>query len=444
MRLLALSLKQILFVAAVIATGHLIFRYVVSPRIPYSKYFQHDIANLKKQIKMHKETGLKALQQYRSKIPGPVFAKPTAKRLCVGITSVYRKDMTYLEQTIASLLSRAPLSYQDKIHLTLYNLDDPPSKHITAIDLSKVVNVKKGSYKAVDPDAGPFDKKRIKVKEFLDYIVVLKEEKKHNCEYYLILEDDVLAAQDWAKKTLQLVDEIESKKEDYSVVKLFTMEIFQPARWMWSRWSDYFLVIGLTLVFAGSIYAAMLFVARGINKFINRAIPEDYELKNHEGAPYWGHFSSFNLIAFLCLLGGTLSWVLTANRITFVREPVGLSEKEIGAMYQANLYSADALDRWIDFMTDVYITARDQGVRLQPKDVYVDEFNSAQLEKYQKQFKSMIFTPNIFQHTGIESSIGNIRTVHSAMISYTFPDDDTPIVFDEAYIKGTKKSAKDI
>lgn len=442
MKLFSISLKQILFLSAVIGIGHLIFRFIISPRIPYSKYFQHDIDKLKKQIKMHRETGLRALEQYRSKIPGTVFASPSAKRLCVGITSVYRKDVAYLEQTVASLLTRAPLSYQDKIHLTVYNLDDPPSKHLNAKDLSKLVKVQNGSYKIVDPDAGPFERRRIKVKEFLDYIVVLKEEQKRGCQYYLILEDDVLAAQDWAEKTLKLLDEIDVRKEDYSVVKLFTMEFFQPAKWMWSRWTDYFLITGLTLLFAVVIYSAMIFGARAINKLMNREVPEDYELKNPEGPPYWGHFTTFNLIAFLGLLGGTLSWVLNGNRVSFVREPVGLSERELGAMYQANLYSADALDRWIDFMTDVYVEARDKGIRLQPKDVYVDDFNAQQREKYQKQFKSMIYTPNIFQHTGIESSIGNTRTVHSAMISYSFPDDDTPITFDEEYIKGTKTKSK--
>jgi hypothetical protein len=54
----------------------------------------------------------------------------------------------------------------------------------------------------------------------------------------------------------------------------------------------------------------------------------------------------------------------------------------------------------------------------------------------------MIFTPNLFQHTGILSSIGNNRSLRSAVISYSFPDDDTPITFDEDYIRHGKKSSK--
>ena len=105
-------------------------------------------------------------------------------------------------------------------------------------------------------------------------------------------------------------------------------------------------------------------------------------------------------------------------------------------MYQAVLYSHDSLVRWDKHFTDVYFRHAKKGEPLLPKDVYVADFIKEQRKKDGKRFKALVFTPNLFQHIGIHSAIGNKRTIASAQISYTFPDDDEPIVFDESFIKG--------
>lgn len=429
---LSISLKQLAVLAPIVAAMYMAFAWVVSPRIPNSRYHRHDLALLQRRIQMQRTTGLRALQQYRSKVPGPVFARPSARQLCVGIASVARKDQPYLEQTVASLLTRVPLSYQDRIRITLYNLDDPPAKHTVARALASTVAVETPSFRTVDPDV-PITRANIKTKEFLDYIVLLEREQQHGCSHYLILEDDVLAARHWADKVFDVIRQMGAAGGDYSVVKLFCTMYTGREQWSWTCWHDWLVVPALALLIGGLLYGTMLLAARAA-RCCARQTPDQPEKPQDDRL--WGRLGEFNLASCLVVLASILGWVVYVQRGLFIYPRAGLMEYDNQRQYPAVLYTADGLDRWVTFMTQVYRKCQRDGTAPEPKDVYVDAFIQEQHRATGRHYKPMIYTPNIFQHTGIHSSIGNGNggSLRSAALSYTYPDDDEPLIFDAAYV----------
>lgn len=437
---IVISLKQIALFAGITLVMFLTFFLVISPMIPDSRFYKNDVKKLQKQIEMHKTTALKALQDYRAYLgtKGPVFDNKKAKRLCVSIASVRREKVKYLEQTIATLLTRAPLSFQDRVRITLYNLHHPPGDHKVALGMKDLVNVETASYLSVDPAAGPIDKKRVKRKEFLDYIALLEAEEKRQCDYYLVLEDDVLAAKDWVKQTLAVVEEAEKREkagERFSKIKLFSDESFADDGYSWKQPLDILIIIGLVVVLTAAIYGSMLGIANLVKKKSKEEATDDEEAQGKIQVNIRAGFSRLNWIAAAFLAGCMLFMVLVVGRRTVFPTPCGLTEGNIIYLYQANLYSHDAMGRWTRFLRHVYFLNKAAGLPVQPKDTYVAAFNASQKKDGGKEYMHMIWRPSVFQHTGIESSIGNNRTLQTAQISHSFPDDDLPITFNKKYIE---------
>lgn len=383
---------------------------------------------------MQRETALKSLEDYAAYIGdrGPAFANPNARKLCVSIASVKRERVKYLEQTIATLLTRTPISLQDRIQMTLYNLDVPASKHTAAKSLSKMIQVQDESYLTVDPDVGPITSRNVKTKEFLDYITLLTAEERRDCDHYLVLEDDVLASKEWAKKVFGIISEVEKKGQNYSMVKLFSVERYGNGCWNWKKPFDIFLIAVFTIFFTAIIYGGMIGIARLINFY--KKDEGLHELKNPDAQTIWGSFSSLNFIALIFLLVCCFSFVIFVDKKSLLNSPNGISKSDIGALYQANLYTKDALSRWNRFLRRVYDASKLNHSSLKPKDLYVPSFNKSQ-QINGKNFVHMMYRPSVFQHTGIESTIGNNRSFKTALISYTFPDDDVPIEFNRDYIE---------
>jgi hypothetical protein len=442
---IVISVKQIALFAGITLLMFLTFFFIVSPLIPDSRFYKNDVKKLQRQIEMHKRTALKALQDYRSYLgsKGPVFNKHDAKRLCVSIASVRREKVKYLEQTIATLLTRAPLSLQDRVRITLYNLHHPAEDHAVALGMKDLVRVRTASYLSVDPEAGPIDKRRVKRKEFLDYIALLEAEEKRQCDYYLVLEDDVLAAKDWATQALAIIEEAErreAKGERFSKIKLFSDESFANDGYRWTRPLDIAAITLLVTVLTAAIYGSMLCIAnlakrkKSVDKETTEADKEEVQGSTIQVDIRAG-LTRLNWIAAVFLAGCMLFMVLIVGRRTVFPAPRGLQEGNIVYLYQANLYSHDAMGRWTRFLRRVYFANKAAGLPLQPKDNYVKAFNASQKKDGGKEYMHMIWRPSVFQHTGIESSIGNNRTLHTAQISHSFPDDDLPIIFDKRYIE---------
>lgn len=435
----SVSVKQILFALAATLSLHLIFWKVISPRIPYSRFFKIDTQKLQRQIKMQKETSLKALSDYReyNKGKGTVFNRPDSKKkLCVSFPTVSRQDSVYLEQTVASLLTRTQLVYQDEIQITAYNVDYPPSKHTQAKNLSDLIQVDDLSYLDVDPDAGDIPRSKIKNKEILDYISVLEAEDKRDCQFYLVLEDDVLASQNWLKKVYEVMEMMEDKP--IAMVKLFSVHRRASSRWRHESPADILFISLITIGITSLLYLSMVFVAIAVKKIKERRSDNAPELvKNPKKTSHWGRFSSFDPVGFAVLLLGVLSFVIVANRCTFFPEKKGFHETDTPLFYQANLYSKHMIKNWAQFYRNIYFTAKKTKKPTHPKDCYLDIFIEEQKKITGIDLKGMAFTPSIFQHTGVKSSIDNYRTLEIADISYSFPDDDVPIVFNREFIESS-------
>lgn len=474
---LSIDIKRKLLYALSLVFIYCCYRYLISPRVIYSRYFSHDLDLLKKRIELSERTSIEALAEYKEKINEKVFNRDGPMELCVGIASISRPGLTYLEQTISSLLTRIPLKYQDRVRITLYNVEEPSDKHRVAAELSSLINVQNISYRDIDPEAGPFDKSNMKRKEFLDYLGIMKAEKQHQCKHYLILEDDVLAATNWAEQILTLLKENEESMDSFALLKLFSLPNFGPTRWDWHKPSDYFLLYGASIGLTCLVFLAVEWLLQPkknhlrllmIVTFFVAALScsriEGIIKAIKESRAYWTHVYRHDLkmLKMLSLLfpllvvpatfvyegafkrethfnvlgvSGTLM-VMTAmvgcmGRIMFIREGSGLQECDLGAMTQAVIFSRNVLEQWDTFFTKVYF---EEGAHLQPKDMYVPDFIKEYQQLTGQRMKPMILVPNLFQHIGISSSVGNDRTLSSALISYSFPDDDVPIQVDYNYL----------
>ena len=116
------------------------------------------------------------------------------KLFCVGVISKERKGINTVIPSVLSLLTRINLKYEDKIDLTLFNVDDD-TRRDDLIGLSNLVYIENiinsfgsriQSY-AYNP----------KVREEADYAAVMKRLHGKKCEYALILEDDSIASWSW-------------------------------------------------------------------------------------------------------------------------------------------------------------------------------------------------------------------------------------------------------
>lgn len=384
---------------------------------------------------MYARTALKSLEDYKGYIGdrGPVFANPDAKKLCVSIASVRREKVKYLEQAVASLLTRTPLSYQDRVQMTLYNLDVPASKHTAAKSLSPLIRVEDASYLSVDPNAGEISRDKILTKEYLDYITILSEEEKRGCEHYLVLEDDCLASKNWVKTVMDIIQQVEKHGANYCNVKLFNVTAYENGRWFWFKPLDVLLITVVSLAATAIIYGSMIAIAKLIIRF--RGTNDQDYLKNSNGTGIWGHFSKFDRKSALFLLVCCVSFVIFIDRKSFVG-PLknGLNPTKIGLQTVAILYTKESLSRWNKFLRLTYRKAKISNIRIRPKDTYVADFKNNERVNG-KNMVQMVYQPSVFQHTGIQSSVGHDLSYNNANLSLTFPDDDAPIDFDKNFIE---------
>lgn len=388
-----------------------------SPHIPYSKFHKQDESAVLKLTSLWAESSKKALFEIRKfmlrlDLKGPFFNRVNAQKVCVGVLSVQRNNVHYLKQNIAALLSRSRLSDEHQFQITVFNANCPPSLNLDVESLNDLIFVKNMYLESEEAKSCDIELPR---KEFLDYINVLEDLQKKNCEYYLVLEDDALPCLSWTTKvheTLKMIDEMQM---NWIVVRFF-------APLIWTDWfnkrsfilDDNLIFMSCVIIFTWIQWVVFRFVMLTIRWKYN---PTDSNANQHR-SHYHFAFVVSSIIMMFCL-----------GRHSIVRYPPGVHVHPVGASAVANAYSHKGLQHLIEYFRK-YLKSSLKNKKIIPKDLHFEDMVSSLGDSGEGTYLELISIPNCFQHMGAVSSIRS-SSEHSLILTREFENNHEPIKFSE-------------
>ncbi|PYH51495.1 uncharacterized protein BO96DRAFT_438933 [Aspergillus niger CBS 101883] len=221
-------------------------------RDPTSAFFTEDQAYKPAYSTLRTEQANALIRQANSNtIPHHFQTKASSHpTMCVGIASVARKGVNYLQGAVGSVLEGLTAAEREDIHLIIFIAHSDPAEHPAYMepwlhDLADKVLV-------YDPDVvdiehirsleTPEAKKFAREKGLFDYTYLLKACGALNTSYTVMLEDDVVALDGWYHRTKQALDVAERKAEEEGVeqwlyLRLFYTELFLG--WNSEEWPTY-------------------------------------------------------------------------------------------------------------------------------------------------------------------------------------------------------------
>lgn len=436
---------------SMIAMLSLIFHYSLyrgGKRLPYSQYYENDAARLESLAERRREESRQVLadiREYKSRddLDGPLFSRNQANRLCVCMITVARQGgADYLTQSIAALLSRTPWELQHQIRIFIHNLNSPPGDHKEALRLQDLVLVKSVSYDAeLRPDSlGPG---RTKLKETIDYITTLKVLLDSDCDYALVLEDDALAATNWAPDLLCTLRVLESSgPRPWIVLKLFSS--FKWIPWFFGESHaifDVFLLCVTTIAAMLSIIAIYWILITLLFR-LGRQERDDFGRFEYPK----GRLVEPNMLSMLVLSISVGVFLYLMGRPNVFPYEDGIHSVSIGASAVANLYSRAGLKLLRDHLTNEFFRLKDEGrlSEMKNKDLHFRRIREEMFQKSGVSYHELVRLPNLFQHIGAHTSLDKFSSFATEVVSPHFPDDEERIQFDERMVTGTTREAADL
>ena len=396
--------------------------YIVNSNLPISKAFYYvntdaeflhkfDVYNNSSRVAVNKMN--EWVHKTRSQSKKKLFnqAQNTQDLFCVGLITKERKGINTILPSIASLLTRIRLKYENTVDITVFNVDDDTNR-ADLKNISNLVNIEqlKNSFgSSITPYA--FNPK---VREEADYAAVMKRLYEKKCLYGLILEDDAIATWDWYEKTINSIDKLNNYNYDWFCLKLFTS--FQSFDWLKNTAAiikSIFFIIFFTLV-------QCLFLNYLLNRKNKQVLPYGSS-KRYNGLPKKYIFLTFlHTTALKFYLNGSAAFPLGTGVHEFSQ---GFNTVAIVYPYlQLNLLSNYLEQHVRDFITG-------KSSPLYPKDLLINRYVK------ENHLKEYIAEPSFFQHIGVYSSLGTRGTdlmtfQFGPFESYSFEAHLQPIIFD--------------
>jgi hypothetical protein len=116
----------------------------------------------------------------------------------------------YVGQAIMSLLTKTPLKLEKKIQITAYNTEIDSEKNVNLLkfkNLIKIENLKSS-----------IAHENLRIKEALDYALILKYMHAQNCQNSIIMEDDALIAHNWFQMITSSLDTIQNTFDEHEFI----------------------------------------------------------------------------------------------------------------------------------------------------------------------------------------------------------------------------------
>ena len=375
---------------------------------------------------------LKSISQMKqwlhsNNISTPIFNRQTLdssqNTLCVGVITRQREGARfYTVQTVAALLTRVKLKYQDRLSISLMDINRNSSQHADLAYLYGLIDVVQMPFsKLAYPNHTELFYRGLyffdKIKEAYDYSRILDYfyQNKTECDYVLLLEDDSIAAYDWYDKISAILSRLESERDlveaKWLCVKLFTSY----------RYFDFFthaptMAKTIFIIFISSLVQICL-----CSKF---------------GLITLRYFKRVECILLCLNTALILLWVKSTHISPL---GYGLHEYSLGFNMVANVYPrANLALLFAYFNKYIHSFARGDFTFFLPKDFLLEEVRKDHgLSEY-------ILEPSLFQHVGLHTSINYFKWENEIELmyknqykpfqSYSFIKEYTkPIVFNPNY-----------
>lgn len=423
--------REIFRVTVFLAIIHILlfsFRRV----LPESKHYRHDVEQLKFLEALRGRDSQRSLKELRNFISvkgltTPLFNNKSAEYLCIEILSVARSGR-YLTQVVTALLARMPLKYQNRIRITLHNMNIPLDGNEEAISFGDLLHVKNVEY---PPNRNPskYEGHDNFIKETIDYLVAMDHVLESNCKYGLLLEDDAMASVGWADDLMGTLDELEAKNSRWMVLKLFST--FLWVDWNWRVPSDVITILCLTIGSVGLILVVLSTFAYFCDMISARY---NYRPINELHSPQKPRFRRrLSWVSCIYLGIGVGIFYILLGKYTLFPYENGVHDRHMGASCVANVYPREELRLFRDYIQKEFGYYEKQGRlgELPKKDLHfekmLDDLERTNGWRYQELFR----LPNLFQHIGRKTSLDKESSWESMVISNYFHDDKTPIKFDK-------------
>ncbi|KAE8151147.1 integral membrane protein [Aspergillus avenaceus] len=307
-----------------------------------------------------------------------VLPTKSSASLCVGIPSISRDEINYVESAVGSLLLDLTEEERADIHLILFIPHTDPSVHpiyssnwtsavadtVLLYDLPQnqmdhVKNLELGHTSAAE-------------KGLFDYTYLLKACHSAGTPYVVILEDDVIALDGWYHRTRHALDDADRKTSDAGASKYLYLRLFYTHKFLGWNSEEWFKYLSLSLLTVATVASTLLCTRRYLPQ-TSRLLPS-------------------GIIAVLCLIFTPLCIILffSAGRVSMLPITAGVHQMpRFGCCSQALAFPRDRVTDLIEWFEDQKVGNADS---------LIEEFADANNEI------RWALTPSLFQHVGILSS----------------------------------------
>jgi hypothetical protein len=205
--------------------------------------------------------------------PKPAQQPPV---MCVGVTTVARREEQFVRRTIGSLLDGLSEDERHSLYLNILIGHTDPSKHPIFNDKwveilpNKVLEYKKTDIARIREweDGGWYRNKTI-----FDYTYLLNDCYATGARYIAMVEDDTLAVEGWYPRALEALRDVETKmerrREKWVFLRLFYVE--HLFGWNSDYWPIYLSWSFVTWAIATSSLVAARNTSRSLQNFLSNA-----------------------------------------------------------------------------------------------------------------------------------------------------------------------------
>lgn len=323
------------------------------------------------------------------------------KYLCLSIMTKNRigSKVNYLNQLLMSILTRTYFRHQRDILIRVFNTENQAQNHRHVFDYANLVEIVNLTSQVRNSN--------LRVKEALDFTLVLEHLHSLRCNYSIVLEDDALVSYFWYERLQQTLADLAKTKQCWLYLKLFTGYKFFD--WDW-------------LVRPGSIMRVFIY---SMLMFLVQVVVVKFTCMNE--------LNGKRRRLLFYLLVNAVALMVVFHATSTHPSGHGVHEYATGFGMVAMLYRRETLLNLSDYIKTVvndYVTGRSNF--FEPKDLL--------LERYRNQTgcAEFILEPSLFQHTGMHSSLyqrdTSIEGYYLMRKSFSFIDNSKRIVFDENFL----------
>jgi len=298
-----------------------------------------------------------------------------------------------------SLLTKTPLKLEKQIQITAFNTEIDSEKNVNLLKFKNLIKIETLKSSVVAHE-------NLRIKEALDYALILKYMHAQKCQNSIIMEDDALIAHNWFQMITSSLDTIQKAFDEHEFIYIKLFSGYKFFDWDWIKFPSIILK-----VFS---YACLI---TGLNWSI---ILNSNMFKLTNVKLFLLFINSFSLITFFYATSVTPCGVGVRPYST------GFGTVSLLIPYSKLILLSNYLN------VTIYDYLNGKTDKISAKDLIIDSF------KTQNNLTEFIIEPSVIQHIGRHSSLYT-RDVESSdgykrmYKSFSWADSKKLIEFDPKY-----------